>query len=74
MGFAARAIFQDETKHKTQLSSKSLKKMCIERIANLAVPKKHPRGDTVSDECFNCEYTNFFYVMFENSKQEHSQL
>ena len=22
----------------------------------------------------NCDYTDFFYAMFENSKQEHSQL
>ena len=72
MGFAARAIFQDNTKRKTLLSSKWLKKICIERTVISAVPENTQKATQFGMSVFKSWYTDFFYAMFENSKQEHT--
>ena len=57
-------------KHKAQHSSKRLKKICIERIVNSAIPKNTQIATQFGMSVFNGEYTDFFYAMFENSEQE----
>ena len=68
VGLASRAIFQDETKHKTQLSSKWLKKFCIDRIVNSVVPENTQKATQFGMSVFNGEYANFSYAMLKNSK------
>ena len=71
MGFAARDYFQDKMKQKTQLSSKRLEKICIERIVNSAVPENIQKAIQFGMSVFNGDS---FCAMFENSRQEHRQL
>ena len=55
MGFAARAIFQDETKHKTRLPQND----CIERIVNSAVPENTQKATQFGMSVFNGRYMVF---------------
>ena len=73
MGFAALVIFLDETNQETQLSSKWLKNISTEPLVNSAIAKSTQKVTQFGMSVFNDEYMDFFFALFENSKQEHSR-
>ena len=52
-------VLFSKTKRKAQHSSKSLKKICIERIVNSAIPKNIQKVTRFGISVFNGVYTDF---------------